>query len=231
MLQRPESLSALIPCVLALFLYYGLLCGPLAVRHKGDYTMKMAIVYALSLALVVPAALHAEEVDLDQLRVLLDKYKDVNVAMADGYITPNNRCVSAAGEGLPAELGAMGIHYIHPELLQITGSDPRVDGNGTHIDFNRPAVLIYEPQADGSLVLVGMENLVFEKAWKAAANTEPPALNGRTWDHMADDPATPGDEAHGFTPHWDQHVWLWRENPAGTLMPFNAAVSCEHAAK
>jgi hypothetical protein len=78
-------------------------------------------------------------------------------------------------------------------------------------------------------VLVGIENLIFEQAWKAAGNTEPPVLNGRSWDHMADDPATPGDEAHGFTPHWDQHVWLWRESPAGTLMPFNAAVTCEHA--
>ena len=28
--------------------------------------------------------------------------------------------------------------------------------------------MIYEPQADGSLELVGIENLVFQAAWKAA---------------------------------------------------------------
>jgi hypothetical protein len=186
-------------------------------------------VCVLTLAVAFPSALQAEEVDLDELRLKLDKYKDVNVALAEGYITPDNHCVSAAGEGLPPELGAMGIHYIHPELLQITGTDPRVDGTGTHTDWSRPAILIYEPQANGSLELVGLENLVFEAAWTAAGNTDAPVLNGRSWDHMADDPTTDGDEAHGFTPHLDQHVWLWRDNPAGVLMPFNPAVTCEHA--
>ncbi len=123
-------------------------------------------------------SLWAEDVDLDQLRDLVLKYQDVNVALADGYITPDNHCVSAAGEGLPAELGAMGIHYIHPELLQVTATEPRVDGVGTHTDWMRPAILIYEPQADGSLTLVAVENLVFEKAWKEAGNAEVPVLNG-----------------------------------------------------
>ena len=67
-----------------------------------------------------------------------------------------------------------------------------------------------------------------EAAWLAAGNTAAPVLNGRSWDHMADDPETPGDEAHGFTTHMDQHVWLWHDDPAGILMPFNANVICEH---
>jgi hypothetical protein len=100
--------------------------------------VKIALVCGLSLALATTAALHAEEVDLDQLRISLERYQDVNVALAEGYFSPDNHCVSAGGEGLPAELGAMGIHYIHPELLQITGTDPRVDGTGTHTDWNRP---------------------------------------------------------------------------------------------
>lgn len=61
-----------------------------------------------------------------------------------------------------------------------------------------PSILLYEPQADGSLVLVGVENLVFEKAWRAAGNTKPPSFAGRSWDYMKNDPNTPGDEAHGF---------------------------------
>jgi hypothetical protein len=187
-----------------------------------------AIAVLALVASFFPIALSAAEVDLDELRNAVAKYKDVKVALAEGFISPDNHCVSAAAEGLPAELGAMGIHYIHPALLEVTATAPRVDGKGTHTDWMKPSILIYEPQADGSLELVAVENLVFEAAWTASGKTEELVLNGRAWDQMADDAATKGDEAHGFTPHFDQHVWLFRENPAGTLMPFNPAVTCDH---
>lgn len=170
----------------------------------------------------------AEDVDLDAVRAATEKYMDVNVALADGYIRdPADQCVSAAAEGLPAEWGAMGIHYISPAMLGITGAEPRVNGNGTHTDWMKPAILLYEPQADGSLELVGVENLVWQAAW-AETGKPHPEINGRLWDAMADDPATEGDEAHHFEPHYDQHVWIFRDNPAGTLLPFNPAVTCEH---
>lgn len=194
--------------------------------------MKTAFACAVALAMAAPAVLQAQDADLDDLRLALEKYQDVNVALADGYIPdPSGHCVSAAAEGLPAELGGMGIHYLHPGRLGITGTDPRVDGTGTHTDFTQPSILLYEPQADGSLVLVGVENLVFEEAWKAAGHAEPPMFNGRPWDRMADDPATEADEAHGFMPHYDQHVWLFREAAAGAeLEPFNPNVTCpDHA--
>jgi hypothetical protein len=108
--------------------------------------------------------LQAQEVDLDELRTALDKYQDVNVALAEGYIPdPSGACVTAEHAGAPAELGAMGIHYLNPAILQITGTDPIVDGTGINTDWGQPAVLIYEPQADGSMQLVGLENLVFEE--------------------------------------------------------------------
>lgn len=189
--------------------------------------MKFRALCAVAAA-TFPMTLSAGEVDLDELRERVTKYQDVNVALAEGYISPDNNCVSAAGEGLPPELGAMGIHYVHPGLLEITGTEPRVDGNSTHTSWSQPSILIYEPQADGSLELVAVENLVFEEAWKASGKAEELAINGRGWDHMADDPSTPGDEAHGFMPHYDQHVWLFRENPMGELMPFNPNATCEH---
>ncbi|MNT79692.1 hypothetical protein D3C72_2190550 [compost metagenome] len=113
-------------------------------------------------------------------------------------------------------------------LLEITSTAPRVDGKSTYTDWKQPSVLIYEPQEDGSLELVAVENLVFEAAWNGAAKSEELVLNGRKWDHMADDASTPGDEAHGFMPHYDQHVWLFRENPMGELMPFNPNATCDH---
>ncbi len=157
------------------------------------------------------------------------KYADVSVALAEGFV-PAGECVSAAGEGLPPEWGAMGIHYIHPGKLQITATEPRVDGDSTHVDFLNPAILMYEPQADGSLELLGVETLVFQAAWAEAGNDDPPAFAGKPYDVMADDPNTTADEAHAFEPHFDRHVWTLRENPNGVFAPFNPAVTCEHAA-
>lgn len=156
------------------------------------------------------------------------RYGNVDDAVAAGYIPdPSGHCVSAAMEGLPAELGGMGIHYLNPAMLGITASAPRVDGTSTYTDFSNPAILLYEPQADGTLKLVGAENLVFEKAWRAAGNADGPRLPMRAWDHMVDDPATAQDEAHGFEPHYDQHVWFVGA-PENALTPFNPAVTCDH---
>lgn len=167
--------------------------------------------------------------EIAAVKAVTEKYRDVNVALAEGFIPdPSGHCITAEEEGLPAEWGGMGIHYLNMAALKITAGEPRVDGEGTHTDFMNPAILLYEPQEDGSLELVGVENLVFQKAWHEAGNSEPPSFAGRVWDAMADDPNTDADEAHGFQPHFDQHVWLFRDNPAGALAPFNANVTCEH---
>lgn len=193
-------------------------------------TVRLAAVLSAGLSIFGVGSAGADEAsEVAAVRAAAEKYKDINIALADGYIPdPAGHCVSAAAEGLPPEWGAMGIHYLNPAALQITASDPRVDGKSTHTDFQKPAILLYEPQADGSLVLVGVENLVFQDAWKAAGNASPPVFAGKTWDTMADDPNTPGDEAHGFAPHYDQHVWAFRDNPSGALMPFNPNVTCEY---
>jgi len=188
--------------------------------------------FAFSIALSCPvAALAADrEPTLDEVRVAADRFQDVNVALAEGYIRdPMNLCDTAPMMGRAKELGAMGVHYFRPDLLGIAGPpNPRVNGTGTHTDFRKPAILIYEPQADGSLQLVAVENLVFEAAWKAAGNKELPRFHGAPYDHMVDDPATAIDEAHMFEPHFDRHVWVFRDNPSGVYAPFNPSVSCEH---
>ncbi len=176
------------------------------------------------------AAPAAGEPDLAAVRAATEKFQDVNVALAAGYIRdPFDLCDTAQMMGRPAELGAMGVHYFRPELLGITAPpDPRVTGTGTHTDFLTPSILIYEPQADGSLELVAVENLVWVDAWTAAGQKELPSFHGVPYDRMQDDPATPADEAHQFQPHYDRHVWLYRENPNGVFAPFNPAVSCAH---
>jgi hypothetical protein len=131
--------------------------------------------------------------------------------------------------GRPSAEGAMGVHYVRPDLLGITAPpSPRVNGEGIHTDFRKPSILIYEPQADGSMELVAVENLVFAHAWRAAGNAERPTFHGVPYDSMIDDPTTPTDEAHMFEPHFDRHVWIYRDNPSGVFAPFNPAVTCAH---
>ena len=182
---------------------------------------------ALTFLLQSPASAQAEP-DLGAVRAAAERFRDVNVALAEGYVpAPGNVCESAQHMGLPASVGSMGIHYFRPDLLGITAPpNPRVSGSGTHTDFLNPAILIYEPQADGSLELVAVENLVFESAWRAAGHTEPPSFHGRPYERMADDPATEADEAHMFEPHYDRHVWVFRDNPSGVFAPFNPNVRC-----
>jgi hypothetical protein len=176
------------------------------------------------------AAAAAGEPTLDEVRTLTMRYQSVDTALADGYIRdPGNVCETAEMMGQPADVGVMGIHFFRPDLLGIAGPpNPRVGGTGTHTDFRKPAVLIYEPQADGSLQLVAVENLVFLKSWEDAGHTSPPTFQGHVYNRMVDDPATEVDEAHHFEPHYDLHVWLYRENPAGMFSQFNPAGTCRH---
>jgi hypothetical protein len=172
----------------------------------------------------------AGEPSLAEIRKATERFRDIDVALAEGYVRdPANMCETADMMGKPSELGAMGIHYVRFDRLGVGAPpDPRVDGTGTHTDFLNPAVLIYEPQADGSLELIAIENLVFAGAWKEAGHDAPPSFHGLPFDTMVDDAATPVDEAHNFEPHHDRHVWLYRENPNGIFAQFNPRVSCEH---
>ena len=181
----------------------------------------------LFLATTAGAKPPTAEPTLAEVRAATEKYKDVKAAVADGYVRdPMDECVTAASIGYPPKAGAMGVHYARDDLLGIKGPpNPRVNGTGTYTDFRQPAILLYEPQPDGSLKLVGVENLVFEKAWEARHKRRP-TFHGVPYNRMADNPATPVDEGHMFMPHFDRHVWLYRDNPNGVFAQFNPNVSC-----
>jgi hypothetical protein len=183
-----------------------------------------------SMALPSGAATRDVAAEIEKVRVANLKCNDVKTALAEGFIpAPPGDCVSAAHEGPPPQWGAMGIHYINPKPLKITRTKPRVGGQSTHTDFMRPAILMYERQADGSLALVGVENLVFLGEWAAAGNNAPPSFAGKTWNTMADNEATARDEAHAFEPHHDQHIYFRKSaNPMDRLNPVSPSVSCKH---
>lgn len=220
-LERSEVSMNQLPLVAALAVAAALspACAPAGSQDDSD-----AAASSVSAA-TSPSA----EPTLDEVRQATERFRDVNVALAEGYVRdPMNMCETAAHMGLPAVAGAMGVHFARFDLLEITATEPRVDGTGLHTDFLQPAVLLYEPQADGSLELVGVENLVFMAAWEAAGGTAPPSFHGVQWDRMVDDPATELDEAHMFAPHYDRHIWLYRDNPNGLFAQFNPAVTCDH---
>jgi hypothetical protein len=196
--------------------------------------VKSALAFAAASAtaflMAIPlAAQPSTEPSLEQVRAATERFRDVKVAVAEGYIRdPMNICDTAPMMGFPAKLGSMGIHYFRPDLLGVTAPpNPRVDGNGAHTDFLKPGILIYEPQPDGSLQLVAVENLVFQKSWHGAGHSRPPSFHGVEYDNMKDDPATTIDEAHMFEPHYDRHIWLYRQNPNGMFAQFNPDVSCK----
>jgi hypothetical protein len=207
------------------------------IRFKLLTSSVAAIVMAAGLAAVQkpvlaearPAAGPGEPT-LDEVRRATARFRDVKVALAEGYLRdPSDLCDTAAMMGQSPSRGAMGVHYFRPDLLGITAPpSPRVNGVGTHTDFRTPAILIYEPQADGSMELVAVENLVFAESWRAAGHVDPPTFHGVPYDSMKDDPTTAVDEAHMFEPHFDRHVWIYRKNPNGVFNPYNPAVTCRH---
>ena len=188
--------------------------------------------YCISLAAISACTSRTSEPSLDEVKALTEKYRDVKVAVAEGYTT-DHKCTTAAMLGFPSEMGDMGLHYVRRDLLGLSpkpappGSG-RVHGTGTYTDFRKPAMLVYEPRPDGSLQLVAVENLVFESAWRAAGKKGPPAFRAEPYVLLKDKPETKVDEAHGWEPHYELHLWLFRDNPNGIYSEFNPRVTCKH---
>ena len=135
---------------------------------------------------------------LAHVRDVTAKYRDVAVAIADGY-RPTDACVSS-----PA--GGMGLHYVNPALL---GS----------LDPDRPSMLLYA--ADGEhRTLMGAEWFKADADQNLATDADRPSLFG----HAFDGPM-PGHQP-GMPVHYDLHVWAWHANPAGDFTPWNPSVNC-----
>jgi hypothetical protein len=193
------------------------------INYKGFARSSSAAVLAVALAFASSASAGVPRTQpdqaLQQLARQLEPYKDVAYALANGYV-----------RGSPCEshptLGTMGHHYVNPRLLGFTAPvGGRVNGTGTYTGVEPPAILLYLPDGQGGLKLVGIELLVFAAAWHAT-NKNPPKYGGREYNYMADNPATAQDEAHNFMPHYDLHIWLFEHNPSGLYAQWNPAISC-----
>lgn len=129
----------------------------------------------------------------------LAKYKDPVAAVHDGYFSTLG-CVHYKD-------GAMGVHFLNTALIS---PEP---------DPAKPQLLIYEPVGD-KLELVAAEWLVP----LATGITERPTIFGQPFNGpMAGHEPLMPDGLH----HYDLHVWLFKENPAGVFATTNPAVSCD----
>jgi len=140
-----------------------------------------------------PTITPEQQRDLDVLRRVTQAYTDFSRAQADGYTEKLTECMADS-------TGGMGYHY---------GKAAFIDGNAR---LHQPEILMYEPQRDGSLQLVGIEYVV-----PLSASPTPPLLFGLTF-HRND----------AFQ-LWVLHVWLYRDNPSGMFTDWNPTVSCAAA--
>ena len=138
---------------------------------------------------------------LEELRAATQKYSQVSVATAAGY-APAGPCVAS-----PA--GGMGIHYMRQAAVDAV------------VTLTEPEALLYAPISGGALQLVGVEYVVPSAPWDAA-NSVPPKVLGQNFDDHRPEAAR-----HGLPfPHYDLHVWAFKDNPSGLHAPFNPTVTC-----
>ncbi|HEY7293271.1 MAG TPA: hypothetical protein VH583_25775 [Vicinamibacterales bacterium] len=139
---------------------------------------------------------------IQAVREATERFKDVNVAEAEGYQLQFG-CVSGP------DAGAMGMHFVNGPLV----------GDG-EIDVNKPEIVIYEPQPNGRLRLIGADYLVFADVWNAT-HSSAPELMGQLF-HLFEAP-----NRFGLPNFYTLHVWAWKDSPTGSFVNWNTNVSCD----
>jgi len=133
---------------------------------------------------------------LDRLRKVTAPHLDLAIALADGWTQRYPLGCATSPDGGQA------YHFLNPDLI---------DGE---IDALRPELLMYEPQEDGSMELVGVDYVIPFDRWTGDGA---PSLLGQSFMR---------NEAYGV---WALHIWAWRANPLGMFAAWNPDVSCAHA--
>ncbi len=194
---------------------------------------------ALFIGLCAPASATAAEADLvpscaryasegvrvpecvEELRIVRDataKYRDPAVAERDGFVKTDD-CADAAYFGEDPALGAMGEHWVRFDRMADERLDPR-----------EPEILLYVNTVMGRrLVAVewsvvalegGLPRFGSERPDPSRTTPAPRMFGGKAFDG-------PMQGHHPHQPwHYDLHVWLWEENPAGIFAQYNRRVSC-----
>ena len=130
------------------------------------------------------------------------RFRDVSVAEAEGYSLQFG-CVSGP------DSGAMGLHFVNGAIV----------ASGV-LDATRPQIVIYEPQPDGHLKLIGADYLLIASAWDAS-HSGPPELMGQLFQYFE------APNRFGLPAFYTLHVWAWKDNPNGAFVNWHPHVSCQ----
>lgn len=174
----------------------------------------VTLAVAALLVLSVPVAAAAS---LQSAKAAAARFNSITQAAAAGYSLAGEPCVAGPGGA------AMGIHAVNHGLA-----------SDLDIDAANPEILLYLPKNDGQYELVGVEYFSAALANSAGGpipwfGAEAPAAG---WFNPA--PTVLGQTLEGPMPghnpdmpwHYDLHVWLWADNPAGIFAAFNPALTC-----
>jgi len=134
---------------------------------------------------------------LASLREATAQFQSSDVAAAAQWDTPITGCMEMSG------VGGMGYHYANGNLIDAVAEDVA------------PEILLYEPQKNGRLRLVGVEYIV--PFTFVPDDAPPPTLHGVEF-HQ--------NYAFGL---WALHAWVWKSNPAGIFEDWNPNVTCTFA--
>lgn len=134
---------------------------------------------------------------LGQLRASLARYQRFEVAQDDGYVVDLTGCMEENGAG-------MGHHFGKPELIF-----------NDYAEALAPELLLYEPQENGRMKLVGVEYII---PFSELPDTEPaPSLNGVSFHRN-----------YRFNV-WALHAWVFEHNPDGIFADWNPRITCAYA--
>ncbi len=163
---------------------------------------------ALATSTVAGAANTGADRKVADMRDATDQFHSIKAAEAAGYVPFQDvngvSCIDEPG------MGGMGVHYVNPQLI----ANPSIDAR-------KPEALVYAPGADGKLHLAALEFLVVKSAWDAKHASSPQLFATQHFDETA------APNRFGLPDFYSQHVWVWKNNPAGLLAMWNPKVHCE----
>jgi hypothetical protein len=178
--------------------------------------LRGVIVLGLGLTLLVSASgvalangrgnfkhLEADQLDAAAVRIVSQRFQDINEAYAEGYILFYT-CTEQPG------VGTMGQHLVNLDYV----GDPAINPL-------RPEALVYEPTRKGGFDLVAVEYVVMAADWTNAFGTErSPTVLGQDMLFRA------AGNRYGLPDFYERHAWLFKSNPSGLFADWNPRASC-----
>ena len=134
-----------------------------------------------------------------KLRAATAQFHDIEVARQAGYTIGLTGCYTDEVNGQ----GAMGYHFGKGSALDAT------------VDELEPEALLYEPQKNGRMRLVGVEFIV--PFTEVPSNAPAPRAFGLEF------------KKNFVFNVWALHVWVWKNNPSGIFADWNPDVTCAYA--